>query len=80
MSVTDRRDNRREDALERDRAEGRRSGVEEWRGVAAEHNDEIADRASGFLKKRSRALLVDLARILALRLRMASDVIAELRG
>ena len=62
MSVIERAANKRQDDLERDRTEGGRSGVEEWRGVAAEHNDELADRASGFLKKRSRALLADLLR------------------
>ena len=62
MSTVEQHGNRRQDDLERDRAEGERSGVEEWRGVAAEHNDEMADRASGFLKKRSRALLADLLR------------------
>ena len=51
---------RREDVLERDRRDGRRRGVEEWRGVAAEHDDEVAERVSGLLKKRSRALLADL--------------------
>lgn len=51
---------RREDVLERDRRDAERRGVEEWRGVAAEHNDEVAERASGLLKKRSRALLADL--------------------
>ncbi|HYI58352.1 MAG TPA: ABC transporter ATP-binding protein [Microlunatus sp.] len=62
MSVLNGRANKRQDELDRDRAEGRRQGVEEWRGVAAEHNDELADRNSGFLKKRSRALLADLLR------------------
>lgn len=51
---------RREDVLERDRRDAERRGVEVWRGVAAEHNDEVAERASGLLKKRSRALLADL--------------------
>ena len=51
---------RREGVLGRDRSDGRRRGVEEWRGVAAEHNDEVAERASGLLKRRSRALLADL--------------------
>lgn len=62
MSVLNGRTNRHQEALDRDRTEGRRKGVEEWRGVAAEHNDELADRASGILKKRSRALLGDLLR------------------
>ncbi len=53
---------RREDVLERDRRDAERRGVEEWRGVAAEHNDEVAERASGLLKRRSRALLADLLR------------------
>jgi ATP-binding cassette subfamily B protein len=60
MSVVNARATRRQDELDRDRAAGQRRGVEEWRGVAAEHNDELADRNSGFLKKRSRALLADL--------------------
>ena len=38
------------------------SELEEWRGVAAEHSDEITDRASIFLRRRSRALLADLLR------------------
>ena len=62
MSTVEQHANRRQDDLERDRDQGRRSGIEEWRGVAAEHDDEMADRASGFLKKRSRALLADLLR------------------
>jgi ABC-type multidrug transport system fused ATPase/permease subunit len=62
MSVVESKASRRQDALDRDRTEGERRGVEEWRGVAAEHNDELADRNSGFLKKRSRALLADLLR------------------
>jgi ATP-binding cassette subfamily B protein len=62
MSVVNARATRRQDELDRDRAAGPRRGVEEWRGVAAEHNDELADRNSGFLKKRSRALLADLLR------------------
>jgi ATP-binding cassette subfamily B protein len=60
MSVVNARATMRQDELDRDRAAGQRRGVEEWRGVAAEHNDELADRNSGFLKKRSRALLADL--------------------
>ena len=52
--------NKRREDLERDRAG--LGGVEEWRGVAAEHNDELADRHSGLLQKRSRALLGDLLR------------------
>src|SRR5215218_2137877 len=38
------------------------SGVDRWRGVAAEHSDEISERGSLFLRRRSRALLVDLLR------------------
>jgi CRP-like cAMP-binding protein len=38
------------------------------------------DRLAAEEPELARALLLDLARILALRLRMASDVIAELRG
>ena len=35
---------------------------DQWRGVAAEHSDEITERASIFLRRRSRALLADLLR------------------
>jgi CRP/FNR family cyclic AMP-dependent transcriptional regulator len=38
------------------------------------------DRLSAAEPALARAMLLDLARILALRLRIASDVIAELRG
>ena len=38
------------------------SGVDRWRGVAAEHSDEISERGSLFLRRRSRALLADLLR------------------
>ena len=38
------------------------SELEEWRGVAAEHSDEVTERASIFLRRRSRALLADLLR------------------
>ncbi len=38
------------------------SELEQWRGVAAEHSDEITERASIFLRRRSRALLADLLR------------------
>ena len=38
------------------------------------------DRLAAEEPELARTLLLDLARILALRLRMASDVIAELRG
>lgn len=62
MSVLNGRGSNRQADLDRDRRIAERSGVEEWRGVAAEHNDELADRASGLLKKRSRALLADLLR------------------
>ena len=41
---------------------------------------EALDRLAVEEPELARALLLDLARILALRLRMASDVIAELRG
>jgi ATP-binding cassette subfamily B protein len=36
--------------------------LDEWRGVAAEHSDEITHQGSLFLKRRSRALLGDLLR------------------
>ena len=39
-----------------------KSGIDQWRGVAAEHSDEISERGSLFLRRRSRALLVDLLR------------------
>jgi ATP-binding cassette subfamily B protein len=39
-----------------------RDSTQEWRGVAAEHADEITQRTSVLLKKRSRALLGDLLR------------------
>jgi len=39
-----------------------RDSTQEWRGVAAEHADEISERTSILLKKRSRALLGDLLR------------------
>ena len=35
---------------------------DQWRGVATEHSDEITERASIFLRRRSRALLTDLLR------------------
>ncbi len=35
---------------------------DQWRGVATEHSDEITERASIFLRRRSRALLADLLR------------------
>ena len=38
------------------------SELEQWRGVAAEHSDEITERAGIFLRRRSRALLADLLR------------------
>jgi ATP-binding cassette, subfamily B, bacterial len=38
------------------------SSIDQWRGVAAEHSDEISERASVFLRRRSRALLADLLR------------------
>ena len=41
---------------------GDRDSTQEWRGVAAEHADEITQRTSVLLKKRSRALLGDLLR------------------
>lgn len=34
--------------------------IEEWRGVAAESNNDLSDKASVFLKQRSRALLWEL--------------------
>ena len=36
--------------------------AESWRGVAAEHRDDIGERGNTFLRKRSRALLGDLLR------------------
>ena len=36
--------------------------VREWRGVAAEHNDDLTHQGSLFLQRRSRALLGDLLR------------------
>ena len=39
-----------------------KSSIDQWRGVAAEHSDEISERGSLFLRRRSRALLVDLLR------------------
>ncbi len=36
--------------------------VEEWRGVSAEENDDISERGTVFLRRRSRALLGDLLR------------------
>ena len=39
-----------------------RDSAQKWRGVAAEHADEITQRTSVLLKKRSRALLGDLLR------------------
>ncbi|MGI8459701.1 MAG: ABC transporter transmembrane domain-containing protein, partial [Propionibacteriaceae bacterium] len=36
--------------------------LQEWRGVAAENDEELAERGSGFLKERSRALLGSLLR------------------
>jgi ATP-binding cassette subfamily B protein len=39
-----------------------RGSTQDWRGVAAEHADEISERTSVLLKKRSRALLGDLLR------------------
>ena len=39
-----------------------KSGIDQWRGVAAEHSDELSERGSLFLRRRSRALLVDLLR------------------
>ena len=34
----------------------------DWRGVAAEHRDDIGQSGNRFLRKRSRALLADLLR------------------
>jgi ATP-binding cassette, subfamily B, bacterial len=39
-----------------------RDSTQEWRGVAAEHADELTQQTSVLLKKRSRALLGDLLR------------------
>jgi ATP-binding cassette, subfamily B, bacterial len=39
-----------------------KSSIEAWRGVAAEHSEEISERGSLFLRRRSRALLADLLR------------------
>ncbi|GAA3623167.1 ABC transporter ATP-binding protein [Microlunatus ginsengisoli] len=39
-----------------------RDAIEEWRGVAAEHNTDLSERANVLLRKRSRALLADLLR------------------
>jgi ATP-binding cassette, subfamily B, bacterial len=39
-----------------------KSSIDQWRGVAAEHSDEVSERGSLFLRRRSRALLVDLLR------------------
>jgi ATP-binding cassette subfamily B protein len=36
--------------------------IEEWRGVSAEENDDITERGTVFLRRRSRALLGDLLR------------------
>lgn len=36
--------------------------IEEWRGVAAEHDTELSERATALLQRRSRALLADLLR------------------
>ena len=37
-------------------------GIERWRGVAAEHTDELTETESGLLQARSRRLLADLIR------------------
>ena len=37
-------------------------GIERWRGVAAEHTDELTETESGLLQDRSRRLLADLIR------------------
>jgi ATP-binding cassette subfamily B protein len=39
-----------------------KSSIDQWRGVAAEHSEEISERGSLFLRRRSRALLADLLR------------------
>jgi ATP-binding cassette, subfamily B, bacterial len=41
---------------------GAAAAVESWRGVAAEHVEDIGQRGDTFLRKRSRALLADLLR------------------
>ena len=46
----------------REQAARDQTPAETWRGVAAEHNDDIGTRGSTFLRKRSRALLADLLR------------------
>ncbi len=46
---------------ERDRS-APRDAIEEWRGVAAEHNSELSERTTGLLRQRSRSLLADLLR------------------
>ena len=39
-----------------------RDAIEEWRGVAAEHNSELSEQATVLLRRRSRSLLADLLR------------------
>ena len=41
---------------------GPRDAIEEWRGVAAEHNSELSEQATVLLRRRSRSLLADLLR------------------
>ncbi len=43
-------------------AESELTPAESWRGVAAEHVDDIGQRGNAFLRRRSRALLADLLR------------------